>query len=296
MRVIALSRPASILMLLAPILVHAETIERTLQADPQGSVTIVNVAGEVRVEGWKQSEVKLVADLGSGVEKLIFESADKATVIKVVLPSRSASAGASQLHVRIPQGSNLSINTVSADQFVSAVRGPQRLQAVSGDIEIEQWAEEVRIKTISGDVSVAGHENATLTGVETVSGDVDLKKIAGEINLETVNGDMQVSMSEMRRGTIRTTNGDARLRTRLAGDARFEAEALNGDLRLLLRDAINADFDIETFNGDIENCFGPKPVRTRQFAPGNALRFKQGDGNARVRVKTFNGSVEICKD
>jgi len=296
MRVIELSGLTSTLVLLAPLLIHAETVERTLKVDPLGSVTIVNVAGEVKVEGWKQSEVQLVADLGSRVEKLVFESADKATTIKVVLPSRGGSAGASQLRVRIPEGSNLSINTVSADQFVTAVRGPQRLQAVSGDIDTEQWGEEVRIKTISGDVMVAGHDKATLTGVETVSGDMDLKKIAGEISLETVTGDMQVSMSEMGRGSIRTTNGDARLRTRLTRDARFEAEALNGDLRLLLRDAINAEFDVETFNGDIENCFGPKPVRTREFAPGNALRFKQGDGTARVRVKTFNGTVEICKD
>jgi hypothetical protein len=296
MRVVELSGLTSTLALLAPLLIHAETVERTLKADPQGSVTIVNVAGKVQVEGWKQSEVQLVAELGSRVEKLVFESADKATIIKVVLPSRGGSAGASKLRVRIPEGSNLSINTVSADQFVTAVRGPQRLQAVSGDIDTEQWGEEVRIKTISGDVTVAGHDKTTLTGVETVSGDVDLEKIAGEINLETVNGDMQVSMSEMGRGSIRTTNGDARLRTRLARDARFEAEALNGDLRLLLRDAINAEFDVETFNGDIENCFGPKPVRTREFAPGNALRFKQGEGTARVRVKTFNGTVEICKD
>ena len=66
--------------------------------------------------------------------------------------------------------------------------------------------------------------------------------------------------------------------------------------RLLLRGALDGEFDIETFSGDIENCFGPKPVRTREFAPGNALRFKQGAGNARVRVKTFSGTVEICKD
>jgi DUF4097 and DUF4098 domain-containing protein YvlB len=295
MRVVELGGLTSILVLLAPA-IHAETVERTLKADPRGTVTIVNVAGEVKVEGWRQSEVQLVADLGSGVEKLVFESADAATVIKVVLPGRGASAGSSRLRVRVPEGSKLNINTVSADQFVTAVRGPQRLQAVSGDIDTEQWGEEVRIKTISGDVSVEGHDKAALTGVETVSGDVELDKIAGEINLETVNGDMQVSMSEMTRGTLSTTNGDARLRTRLARDGRFEAEAMNGDVRLLLRGAIDADFDVETFNGDIENCFGPKPVRTREFAPGNALRFKQGDGNARVRVKTFNGTVEICEE
>jgi DUF4097 and DUF4098 domain-containing protein YvlB len=295
MRVVELGWVASLLVLLGPAL-HAETVEKSLKADPDGSVTIVNVAGEVKVEAWRQSEVRLVADLGSGVEKLIFESENKATIIKVVLPSRSSGAGSSQLRVRVPEGSKLSINTVSADQFVSGVRGPQRLQAVSGDIASEQWGEEVRIKTISGDVSLEGREMATLTGVETVSGDVNLEQIAGEIDLETVSGDLQVSMSEMSRGALRTSSGDARLRTRLTRDARLEAESLNGDVRLLLRGALDGEFDIETFSGDIENCFGPKPVRTREFAPGNALRFKQGAGKAQVRVKTFSGTVEICKD
>jgi hypothetical protein len=275
---------------------HAETIERSLPAAAAGSVSIVNVAGDVKVEGWKQPEVKVTAELGSGVEKLLFENQGSEIVIKVVLPRGGSGGGASRLRVRVPEGSKLSISTTSADQAVARVLGTQRLQAVSGDIATEQWAEELRIKSISGDVVVEGHEKPALTEVQTVSGDVRLERLAGEISLQTTSGDMEVSMSELARGTIRTTNGDVRLRTRLAPDGRFEAEAFNGDVRLLFRDALDAEFDIETFNGDIESCFGPKPVRTREFAPGNALRFKQGNGTGRVRVKTYNGTVDVCKD
>ncbi len=287
----------SLLGLLAPA-TQAETVERSLPAQAQGSVTIVNVAGEVSVEAWKQAEVKVIADLGAGVEKLLFESEDdgKSTIIKVVLPKGRSSSGSSQLKVRIPEGSSLSINTVSADQEISGVRGGQRLQAVSGNITTEQWTQELRAKTISGDVVINGHTSAALTDVATVSGDVTLEELAGEISLESVSGDLQIEMSELARGTIRTTNGDVRLRTRLAREARFEAEAVNGDVRLQLRGTIDAEFDIETFNGDIDSCFGPKPVRAREFAPGNTLRFKQGEGSARVRVKTLNGAVDICKD
>ena len=58
---------------------------------------------------------------------------------------------------------------------------------------------------------------------------------------------------------------------------------------------MNAEFDIETFNGDIDNCFGPKSRRTREYAPGNELQFSEGAPGARVRIKTLNGGVEICK-
>ena len=60
---------------------------------------------------------------------------------------------------------------------------------------------------------------------------------------------------------------------------------------------INAEFDIETFNGDIDNCFGPKPSRSREYGPGNELRFTQGKGDAQVRMKTHErrawGSVSV---
>jgi DUF4097 and DUF4098 domain-containing protein YvlB len=288
----------SALLLLALVipLAQAETVERTLPADAQGEVSIVNVAGEVSVEGWKQAEVQVKADLGGGVERLVFESEGKATVIKVILPKGNSRSAASKLWIRVPEGSSLNVNTVSADQRIKAVRGTQRLQAVSGSITAQQWSEELRVKTISGDVQVDGHRMTAVTGVDTVSGDVILNQLAGEIALTTVTGDADMTVDELARGSMRTTNGDLRLRTRLAREARFEAEALNGDVELRLRGTVDADFDIATVNGDIETCFGPKPARTRPFAPGNSLRFKQGEGNAKVRVKTLNGSVEVCGD
>ena len=58
--------------------------------------------------------------------------------------------------------------------------------------------------------------------------------------------------------------------------------------------ALDAEFNIETFNGEIDNCFGPKAQRTREHGPGNTLRFKQGNGDGRIRIKTLNGTVEVC--
>ena len=58
---------------------------------------------------------------------------------------------------------------------------------------------------------------------------------------------------------------------------------------------MSARFDIETFNGSIDNCFGPEPVRTSRYTPGRELRFTEGDGNARVAIKTLNGGLRLCK-
>ena len=271
-----------------------EMVERTVPADPRGEVEIVNVAGDVQVRGSDSNEIQVHADLGSGVEKLDIQSDKGRTTINVILHG-NRNAGASDLIVEVPKQSTLLIKTVSADQTVSDVRGVQRLQAVSGSINTQVWGEEFTIRTISGDVIVNGHGTPAVAGVNTVSGDVTLANVAGELSVETVTGGMQITMPTLTRGRIQTTNGDLHLQASLARDARIDAESINGDLSFLLRSTINAEFDVETFNGEIDNCFGPRSVRTSEFAPGNTLRFKEGNGSARVRIKTLNGGVEICK-
>lgn len=275
---------------------HSEEVTRKTAADPKGEVDIVNVSGSVEVVGWDRAEVQVEADLGSNVERLDFKTEGTRTLVKVVLPKMSGSSGSSDLIVRIPRDSSLNVNTVSAEQRVSGVRGSQRLQAVSGAIETELGHGDLEVKTVSGSILARGSDGKGSVRATTVSGDVQLDKVGPEVDLNTVSGDMIVRIADrLERGRIKTTNGNLELTTALANDARIDAEAINGDLRFTFRGKIDAEFDIETFNGDIDNCFGPKPSRSREYGPGNELRFTEGKGNARVRVKTLNGAVGICE-
>lgn len=270
----------------------AETVERTVPADPRGKVEIVCVSGDIHVQGWDRNEVQVTGLIGGSAQRLDIRSSAKHTLIQVETErGRSVSA---DLKVRVPLDSALSINTVSADQAVDNLKGTQHLQAVSGDITTALWSEDIEAKTISGDVEVRGHSGDALVSVTTVSGEIVLSEAPAEFELETVSGDMRIATDRLRRGRIRTTNGEVELKAKLSGDARLDAEAINGDLRFELARPVDAQFDVETFNGEIDNCFGPKPVRIREFGPGKALRFTEGAGEARVRVKTLNGAVNIC--
>src|SRR5262245_47527473 len=132
-----------------------ETVERRGPADPRGEVQITDRAGEVQVVGWDRPEIEIEGELGESVERLNFETRGNRTVIEVVLPGGRHSSSESELTVRIPRDSTLTVVTVSADQTISDVRGPQRLQAVSGSIITESWSE-LEAKTISGDLTVQG--------------------------------------------------------------------------------------------------------------------------------------------
>jgi DUF4097 and DUF4098 domain-containing protein YvlB len=274
--------------------IAAETVTRTAAADPRGDVEIVNVSGEVTVSGWDRSEVEVSADLGRGVQRLDVESDKRRVSINVVLRNGRSSSGSADLVVRVPRNSRVTVRTVSADLAVSDVQGAQNLQAVSGSITSEVWGEDFEARSVSGEILARGRGGTGRARVSTVSGNVELMELGNDLELTTVTGDMDVKVAEILRARFKTTNGDLDLRGKLARGARVEAEAINGDLRMHFGQPVDAEFDIETFNGEIDSCFGQRSRRTSEFAPGNELRFREGGGSARVRIKTLNGGVEIC--
>lgn len=271
----------------------SETVERTLKAAPDGEVDIVNVSGDVHVVGWGRAEVQLQAELGPNVEELEFEQQGNLTSIRVKLPG-GRRGDASLLRVHVPRDSSVSVNTVSASQTIEGVRGEQRLQSVSGSIRTEIAREDFQAKSVSGEIQVTG-SGETSVRITTVSGGVELKDVGGEVDLTSVNGGMQVIGGKIERARLKTTNGQVRFDSTLKPGARLDAEAINGSIEVVLRGTVDAEFDVETFNGAIRNCFGPKPERTNEYAPGSALRFKEGKGSARVRLKTLNGPIELCR-
>jgi DUF4097 and DUF4098 domain-containing protein YvlB len=274
--------------------VGAETrIDELADAHPRGQVEISNVAGEIVVRGWARDQIKLTGTLGRGSDRLIFEPDGARTFIKVEVPENYGNVRASQLDVTVPEGSRVTIIGVSADITVTGVRGALRIQSVSGDIEAEVFEEDVEAKTVSGDLEIRGHDSDSLLTLTTVSGDGRVTDIRGELVGQSVTGSLDIKSSELTRARLRTTNGDIDLVTGLGSGARFDMEAINGDLVLDILGDVNAEFDIETFNGSIDNSFGPDSERTSKYAPGRVLRFTHGDGDARIRIKTLNGGIEL---
>ena len=270
------------------------SINKRAPADPAGEVQISNTSGSVVVTGWNRNEVEVTGELGEGTENLEFVTSGKLTRIKVVLPRKSHSSDDTDLIVRVPSGSGVSVNTVSADIQVQGVRGAQRLQTVSADIETAAAGEDVECKTVSGDITVSGHGAAGLVTITTVSGDAQVQNVAGEVNGNTVSGNFDFDLGQTTRSRLRSTSGDLTVKGKLTSDARLDAESISGDIRVGLVGKPNGEFDVSSFNGEIRNCFGPKPERTDEYAPGRELRFREGTGSARVRVKTLNGDISLC--
>lgn len=273
-----------------------DEINKTIDAESKSAIRVINVAGDVEIEGWSRNEVELEAELGSGVEELIFERDGKEILIEVKGKKDNSRNISSDLVIKVPMGSSLEVTTVSADIVVDGVEGRMRLQSVSGDVEASVFGENINAESVSGDVDLSGKDMEIRVQAKTVSGDIDLENLKGEVDATAVSGDLTVTSGNFSEAKLNTVNGDIIFQAGLYGESRMDVETVNGSVDILFDGDVSARFDVETFNGDIDNCFGPKSERTSKYAPGRELSFTEGGGNGRVVIHTLNGDLTLCKE
>ena len=269
-------------------------VSKTGKASATGTVEIENIAGSIVVEGWGREEISLEGTLGEEVEELRFKTGGKKSRIEVEYPRRvkTIEEGA-HLVIKVPRGSSLEIECVSATIDVSGVTGRIEAASVSGDVTIEGPCRSVEAESISGEVNVNGV--AEEVQLSSISGRIVAQGDVARVQAETVSGELDLRYERFRELSVETVSGDAEITGDLDPDGTVRLDLHSGDLRLIVPAEVSAEFEISSFSGDIDNDFGFKAKRTSKYAPGQELEFSVGGGGARVRINTFSGDVHIRK-
>ena len=269
------------------------TINETRPADPAGSVEIVNVAGNVDVQGWDQPQLEVTGTIGDKVERVDVTSSGNHASVRVVLPSgpQWAGDGSASLTVHVPRGSALTVSLVSADLQIADLAGAGHLRTVSGNISGDLDGD-ARVNTVSGDVQLKAPDARDLE-IKTISGNVSLYGSGGNVEVSTVSGDAELSLGALSRGRFQTVSGNFGIGSTLAAGGQIDAESVSGDIIVSFAAAPDAAVDLQSFSGDIDNCFGPKP-ETADYGAGTRLLFTSGNGAGRLRVDTKSGNISLC--
>ncbi|MFL6606233.1 MAG: DUF4097 family beta strand repeat-containing protein [Steroidobacteraceae bacterium] len=304
MRTIALQSVAGLLLSVCMAgLAHGmdTNFEKRLEADPHGMVEISNVAGTIEVQGWDRPEVEIRAEVGAGVDRIDTASDHGRITIKVIVPNHSFRSASADLHVRVPRGSDVDISGVSADVTSSDVEGRQLLKTVSGNVKADVFQQSIELKTVSGDVALRGRKkDAGAAGihVSTISGNIRIDRAGGDVELTTVSGDMSVRLDHPAHNVrVRSTSGAVGFEGRLAQGAYLDGESVSGDLTVRAKPEGPLEYEVNTFSGDIINCMGKDAERVSRYGPGRRLNGSvgaSGGGEAKVRLKTMSGDVELC--
>ncbi len=267
-------------------------IEESAPFKPGNRIEVHNRSGSVEVEGWNRDRVEVSGELANDATELRFDVSDNKILIKVINRGRKKYGG-SDLQIMVPKESHIEVTGVSTDIDVEGVTGRQEISTVSGEITTEAYDDEVFVNTVSGDVEVDGNGDETIVDVTTVSGEADVEDVSGEVSVSTTSGDIYVTGSDIQRMNLSTVSSDIDMEGSLHTSAKVDVETVNGDVELDLPGDLEAQFDLESFNGSISSIDGNRAKRQSKYGPGRYLDYTRGDGNARVRVNTLNGDIDI---
>ncbi|MCA9756598.1 MAG: DUF4097 family beta strand repeat protein [Candidatus Eisenbacteria bacterium] len=270
-----------------------QTVDEKASVSKDGRVDIENLGGSVRVIGWDKNEVTVEGVLADDAEDFVFEADDRRTKIEVIFPRRMRGNHDvdSDLEVHVPKGSRVRVSTVSATIDIKDVTGSVDLESVSGEITVVGPMESAEAQSVSGELRISGKVGEIDAG--SVSGDVILDVPGGDVAVSTVSGDIETVGGVFESGDFSSVSGSIEFDGAPTESGSLEFDCHSGRVRIKLPSDLSAEVDVNTFSGDIDSAFGPKPRRTSDYAPGKELSFTMGDGDARISINTFSGSVRI---
>jgi DUF4097 and DUF4098 domain-containing protein YvlB len=285
------------LMLAAVVALHAEReVDRTVPVAADAEVQIDIVSGSLQISGWDRNEVQIRGWIGDDVEELIVEGRGRRVSIELDTPNgrgygrRDIDA---DLVIKVPVGTRIDAETVSAGIDVEGLTGYVELGTVSGGIEVSGNPDTVSAESVSGSVRVHGARSAI--DAESVSGSVRLESSAERLEASSVSGSIEIKAGLVTRGDFESVSGTVEFEGNLASNAILDLSSHSGSVRVYLPANVSATFDLSTFSGNLESEFGGTAMRTSRYAPGKTMEFTAGSGSAEVTVESFSGNVSIRK-
>ena len=239
----------ALLVLALPALAAAQETERVhkvVPLGPDGTVSLHNFSGAVRIVGADVNEVTIDAVRTARRDRLDHIKLDvQANAATVTIDANKKDAGwaerdnnvvKTEFDVQVPRHARLEIKVFSSDVQVGNVSGEQKIETFSGDARVESGPARIRAKTFSGNIDVGIKAGAP--GL-----DLDLESFSGSIVAHVPDGagasldfdsfsgkltsDVPLTLTDQRKGHLRGSlnGGDPQHSVRLktfSGDVKIE--------------------------------------------------------------------------
>lgn len=307
----------SLILLFTAGLEAAETVDKSLEAEPDGRVVIEHHSGKAVIRTWDKPRVQVKGSLDSRAEGFIFEARGNEIRIEVKMPRSYGSDWLNwnkeedDLEIYLPAGSFVEYENINADLDASDIRGGVELSSVNGEIRVRDLQGRIQISTVNGEIqshNLSGNINLnTVNGeirdkgsrgdeivYESVNGDISADTQIPRVKLETVNADSELKMGRTERLRASNVNGDTRVRLELTENGEVSASSVSGSLNLRFQSDVSARFDIQGHaGGDLRNKLTDDKPGKAKYGPSSWLKFSTKQGSGRVNVSTVSGTVVV---
>ena len=149
------------------------------------------------------------------------------------------------VRVTAPDGTELEVETISADVRGKGSFDSTRARTTSGDLSFGDIDGSGDIRSVSGDLklgSVNGFANA-----QTVSGDVTLELVAGELTGRSVSGALRVGRLTSS-AQLTSISGDVAIES--ASEGELNLKTTSGDINIGIERGVAIWMDVSSLSGD----------------------------------------------
>jgi DUF4097 and DUF4098 domain-containing protein YvlB len=194
-----------------------EEFHQTYPLAANGRVSLENVNGSIRINGWDRNEVRVDAVKRAYAR----ERMEDAQIV--------VDAGADALHIRTKYADE------NLDFSNDANRRHNNPPSVDYTLSIPRNARVESIEVVNGSIEIEGVMNDVVAS--SVNGPVKAHGLTGEARLSTVNGPVEVSFDRL-------------------GDKSISLSSVNGPLTLTIPSDANAQLKANSLSGRIINDYG----------------------------------------
>ena len=180
--------------------------------------------------------------------------------------------------ITVPRGTDVEVETASADIDAQGGYGRVRAATASGEVTFGDIEGDATIKTVSGDVEVGSL--AGKAACKTVSGDVLLPRVGGDVTVNTVSGDLHVGEAG---GSVqsKSVSGDLRLDSVRRGQLRLMS--VSGDMRIGIVQGVTLFMDVTSVSGEMVSELDASGD------PG------EGDVELRIEARSTSGDIRLTR-
>lgn len=257
---------------------------------PDATIRISIPAGLIRVTGWANDSIAVRGRVDVGAGRALMEGSREAVQLSLEPPARPRGGGLADLEISVPRQARLWVTSTSASIEITAQGGSVTITTAGGRVRLLGSVHEATVETLDGNVELA--LTAEAAHVRTASGTIVARGLIQQLDASSISGPLLIGMEgPIAMARLESVSAEIAFKGALLPEGRLHAETHAGDVDLRLPPTLAATWQLVSYVGLLDNqLVSPSLIKGGKRGE---WRFITGNGQARVEVRTFKGTVRL---
>ena len=181
--------------------------------------------------------------------------------------------------------------TLGGNLRIGRIKGSVWGQAAGGSIEVEGTEGDADVKTAGGGITIGNVAGKVDT--KTRGGSIRIDKAMGSVNAKTYGGSITVE-EVMGNINAKTLGGSVKAYISRQPEGDCLLETAGGNVTAYVVEDIAVDVDAKTTGGRVSSDI-PVTTVVQGKVRGNRLQGAINGGGPQLKLRTFGGSIHLCK-